>query len=196
MRASHGFTLLEVLAAVAVIGVAFTSLAAWNIDGLRAESRAQSRLQASLVADQALADFESELAAGTTPPIGRLERELDGYAVRLEIESLELALEDPPTTPGAPRIQGEEAAGPTLIAPPGSRRDTPLRLVRITVGFGDEGARDSVVRETFAFDAEAVATLMQGLEAQGTPPGGAPRSDRGARGRTPRAPRPDAAEDE
>jgi prepilin-type N-terminal cleavage/methylation domain-containing protein len=176
MRASRGFTLLEVLAAVAVLGLVFTSLAAWNIDGLRAEGRAQRRLEASLVADQVVAELEAALAAGTPPEVGRLEREVAGHAVLLEVEKLELALDDPPRPPGAlpdSEILDGEPAGPTLLAPPGSRRDTPLRLVRVSVAYGSEEAPEHVRRETFAWDAEAVASLTQGLAtAPGTPPGG------------------------
>jgi prepilin-type N-terminal cleavage/methylation domain-containing protein len=181
MRASPGFTLLEVLAAVAVLGLVFTSLATWNIDGLRAEGRAQQRLEASLVADQVVADLEAELAAGTTPPVGRVESEIAGFPVQVEIENLELALDDPPRAPGAlpaSDIVDAEPTGPTLLAPPGSRRDTPLRLVRVRVGYGPEGAQEQVLRETFAVDTAAVANLAAGLEAApGTEPGGQPDRD-------------------
>jgi prepilin-type N-terminal cleavage/methylation domain-containing protein len=190
--ASAGFTLLEVLAAVAVIGVAFTSLAAWNIDGLRAESLARGRLEASIVADYVLAELEAELAAGVTPPVGRIEREQDGFAVALEVEPLPLGLEPVPTTAGGPGTASTTPSGPTLLAAPGSRGDTPLRLVRITVAFGDPETGDRVVRETFAFDAASVSSLLAGLaEAPGETggPAGGPRAP-GAASRRPTSPRP------
>jgi prepilin-type N-terminal cleavage/methylation domain-containing protein len=171
-RGSPGFTLLEVLAAVAVIGVAFTSLAAWNIDGLRAESLARGRLEASIVADYVLSELEAELAAGAVPPVGRVEREQDGYAVLLEVEPLPLALEPVPVTTGRSATAPGAPTGPTLLAAPGGRGETPLRLVRITVSFGDAETGDHVVRETFAFDAASVASLLQGLAEAAGPTGG------------------------
>lgn len=195
--ANPGFTLLEVLAAVAVIGVAFTSLAAWNIEGLRAESLAHGRLEASIVADYVLSELEAELAAGAVPPVGRVEREQDGHAVLLEVEPLPLALEPLPATNGRPATAPGAAARPTLLAAPGSRAQTPLRLVRISVSIGDAETGDHVVRETFAFDAASVASLLDGLaEAAGPtggPTGGPPAP--GATGRR-RTARPPAAEAE
>lgn len=62
-----GFTLLEVLAAVAILGIWFTVLAGVAIQGLRAEGQNSRIIRASLAADAALVDVEAAIAAGAFP---------------------------------------------------------------------------------------------------------------------------------
>ena len=81
MKSRAAFTLLEVLAAAAVVGAAFTVLAQINIQGLRAEGTAMRRLEASLLADRVLSDMEAQLMMGVAPQVGRDEREMEGFWV-------------------------------------------------------------------------------------------------------------------
>jgi len=159
MRARAGFTLLEVLAAVLVVGMVFTVLAGANIDGLRAEGLAARRLEASLVADRTL----SELEAGVAPPLGTVESELDGFRVRVEVTPYELAPEPLPGEPAQPAVADE---GPTLLAAPGSGALTPLRRVAIQVLWDDGVAEHAVRRDSIAFDGVSVASLVAGIGAE------------------------------
>ena len=63
----RGFTLLEVLAAVAILGILYVVLADVAMQGLLSEGRSRRRLEASLLADQALSDIEIEMASGGPP---------------------------------------------------------------------------------------------------------------------------------
>ena len=73
MRISDGgFTLIEVLGAVAILAILYTTLATVAIRGLRSEGESRRMLEASLLADWQLSEFELELEtvivfhAGTT----------------------------------------------------------------------------------------------------------------------------------
>jgi len=169
MRAEPGFTLLEVLAAVLVVGMTFTVLAGANIDGLRAEGLAARRLEASLLADRTLAGIEAGLGAGAAPPVGTSESELDGFRVRVEVTPYELAPEPLPGEPAQPPA-GAGADEPTLLAAPGSGAVTPLRRVAIQVLWDDGVAEHAVRRDSVVFDGVSVASLLEGIGAEETQP--------------------------
>jgi prepilin-type N-terminal cleavage/methylation domain-containing protein len=179
MQRRAGFTLLEVLAAVAVIGLTFTLLARANIEGLRAEGVAERKLEASLLADRllVLAELESQLAAGTAPPVGRSEREDQGFRVLLDVTPLELSLPQPAGQPVPGSMQGRalgpsESAGPSLLAAPGTNTPTLLRRVHLEVAWFDGISEESVRRDTIVFDAVQAAPLLEGLAAAGAPQAG------------------------
>ena len=171
-RTRSAFTLLEVLAAVAVIGIVFTTLARAGILGLRAEGRAERRLAASLLADRILADLEAGLAAGIAPAVGFDEREEEDFRIEVEVAPLDLAL---PAVegPDVPAIFEDSPGSPTLLTSPDPRTATPLRRVEIRVAWQAGAAEESVVRQTFAFDGASVSALLASLEpvAPAAPPG-------------------------
>ncbi len=159
---SRGFTLLEVLGAVAIIGVAFTLLARANIEALRAEGTARRQLAASLVADRSLAELEAGVLAGAPPAVGRRDQEVDGFAVAIDVQPMDFVL--PPLPEGV--VSGFEATTPanTLLPDARSGRETtPLRHVRIEVTWEDLGGPRSVLRETFVFDTSAVEATLTSL---------------------------------
>jgi prepilin-type N-terminal cleavage/methylation domain-containing protein len=154
------FTLLEVLAAVAVVGLVYWVLFAMAIDAVGAEGDAQRRLRASLLADRALGEVEGMLAGGIAPQIGRTESEEDPY--RIEVEVAPYALEEV-----AARIverrkdekRGGRVAEPALLVAP-SRGPAPLLSIAVRVSW-QEGSREAEVRRTtFAFDPVAAAPIL------------------------------------
>jgi type II secretory pathway pseudopilin PulG len=166
-RVGAGFTLLEVLGAVVVIGVSFTLLARANIQALRAENVARRQLEASLLADRALAEIEAGLLTGSAPGVGNDERQEGGFVVRVAVEPLELGLD--PLPERAPAAFGSNDGGPTLLAAPGRAEGSPLRLVRIEVAWPHAGAELAVLRETFVFDQSAVQSILETLVAEERP---------------------------
>lgn len=161
-RRLHAFTLLEVLAAVLVIGVSFTLVARANIEGLRAEGIATRRLAASLLADRALAELESQqlIQTGTAPQVGREQREVDGYRVEIEVAPLEITLAPLPPELGEAASLADQPGAPSLLAAPQQGAATPLRHVRIAVVWDDGSGEDRVVRDTFVFDAASVSSFI------------------------------------
>lgn len=160
-RAAEAFTLLEVLAAVAILGILYATLARVGAQGMRSEATSRTRLEASLLADQRLAELETQVAAGSIPPVGRSEEELGEFVVTTEVEAYELP--KPPTpegtvnrTPSAP-----EAPGIFDLATAISEDGEPLlRKIQLSVVWEEFGAERKVLRTTYAFDLEAVANLV------------------------------------
>jgi hypothetical protein len=74
-----------VLAAVAILGIAYITLGSSGIQGLQHEGEARRRFQASLLADSVLSEIEAGLEAGVAPPIGTDEREADDFKIEVEI---------------------------------------------------------------------------------------------------------------
>jgi prepilin-type N-terminal cleavage/methylation domain-containing protein len=64
VRHRRGFSLIEVLGAVAILGIWYVILASLAMQGMRLTGESQRRLRASLIADRILADFELMAAQG------------------------------------------------------------------------------------------------------------------------------------
>lgn len=157
-RGKHsGFTLLEVLAAIALLGVVFTALSRAASVGVLSEGHSRRLLEASLLADAELAQLELDTLAGALPEPGLEEKELDDYEVTIETlpwplpEPLRLArdelttVESPVFGDGSDQAQGA------------------MREIHITISWSD-GVRDrSLERVTYALDPAAV----DGLEGLG-----------------------------
>lgn len=160
-RPGHAaFTLLEVLAAVAVVGLVYWVLFAMAIDAVGAEGDAQRRLRASLLADRALGEVEGLLAGGIAPQIGRTESEEDPY--RIEVEVAPFGLEEVAARIAEQRKaekRGSRVAEPALLVAP-SRGPAPLLSIAVRVSW-QEGSREADVRRTsFAFDPVAAAPIL------------------------------------
>jgi len=171
----RGFTLLEVLAAVAILAIAYTTLGSSGLQGLQQEGEARRRLQASLLADAAIAEIESAIEAGTAPPVGEKESENEDYRILVSVEPFTLVVPEGEAGGGGKRLgnaqsrlggdrgAGQVAPGNTLLGPSGAGRggQSPLRRIAVRVvwdeGFGERFA----ARTTFALDGEAAAATIQ-----------------------------------
>jgi prepilin-type N-terminal cleavage/methylation domain-containing protein len=176
-KSEVGFTLLEVLAAVAILAVAYTTLGSSGLQGLQQEGEARRRLQASLLADAALAEIEGAIEAGTTPPVGEEESETDGYRIQVSVEPFTLVLPEVQTGGGGKRLGNAQsrlggdasaagvAPGDSLIGASGAGRggQSPLRRIAVRVVWDEGFGERSAARTTFALDAEAAAATIEGL---------------------------------
>lgn len=158
-----GFTLLEAMVAVAVLGIIYTVLAGVAIQGLRAEGESARRLEASLLADSVLADLEVALEQGTPPPLGRQEEEVDDFAVVTEVAPFDLPAEL--TEPGT------RGSGGSLFG--GRGQASALRRVDVRVSWMEGGEELSVQRTSFGLDLEQARPMLEGLSRpENTAPGG------------------------
>jgi prepilin-type N-terminal cleavage/methylation domain-containing protein len=163
MRSSDGgFTLFEVLGAVAILAILYTTLSTAAIRGLRSEGESRLMLEASLLADWELSEFELKLETGEAPEIGITENdEEDGFTVTWEVLPLQtpifaIALE-----------KGTDASNPVgQIAPlppaqTGAAGDiaVPFLRVDLEVSWFEAGNERSVRRTIFAVDEDAAAKL-------------------------------------
>jgi len=151
VRARHGFTLFEVMAAVIVLGVIYSLLASTAVQGLRAEGTSRRRLEASLLVDQYLSDIEAVIAVGATPEMGSMEEEVGDFLIAVDVTPFDLV----------PYL-GEEATesepvGDSLFSLPASGDQSFLRTVEVVVSWLEGLDEYSVRRTTFAYDIAAAA---------------------------------------
>ena len=163
-RAERALTLLEVMAAVALLGILYTFLAKAAAQGVRSEADSRRRMEASLLADATLAEIETRLATGEALQLERTETENEEFRVSVEVTPFELPAELAgglaETGPGTPSAPGAGDAGAASL----------LQRVEIRVVWDDGIFERSAERLTFAFDTQEAQALMAGLE---TPSGAA-----------------------
>jgi prepilin-type N-terminal cleavage/methylation domain-containing protein len=142
---SAAFTLLEVLAAVAIMGIWYTVIATGALYGLRSEGENLRRIRASLVADEYLAEIESTMALAGPLPLREeeIEDEDEGLSIRITVSEFVPEGEEP--------VDGLEG----LISGEQKGMLEFLRAIRVEVAWQEGLEEHTVERETFAFDREA-----------------------------------------
>ncbi len=172
-----GFTLLEVLAAVAILGIAYIALGSSGIQGLQYEGEARRRLEASLLADSVLAEIEAGIEAGGAPALGEDEREADGFKIAVAIAPFSIVVPDEQgkngkrlgnarSRLGGSGAQAQQAAipGPSLLGDgSGPGAASPLRRIDVSVVWNEGFGERSVSRTTFALDAEAARPTLDAI---------------------------------
>jgi prepilin-type N-terminal cleavage/methylation domain-containing protein len=156
MRASRGFTLLEVMAAVAILGLVYAVLARAATQGLMTEGESRRRIQAALLADEFLADLETGLATGEIVPDGSRAEELDEFRISVEVEPFAAPVELVRLAAPSP-----ESGAINLLGDGSGRQPSALRLVRITVAWSEGVAERVVERVTLVPDLAALEALVQ-----------------------------------
>jgi prepilin-type N-terminal cleavage/methylation domain-containing protein len=169
-KADAGFTLLEVLAAVMILGLWYMVIAAMAMDGLRAEGRSIRLLAAAQLADRTLAEVEASAMANAVPEAAEpmvLEGEGDftvvlhvmdfGSAIDLDIDAdsdtYELAQGDA-AEPDVARLGG-------LIAERLPDLPSLIRKVVVRVRWDEGRARREIRRTTHLFDQATAIALYQ-----------------------------------
>ena len=155
----RGFTLFEVMAAVAVLGIIITVLADASVQGMMIEGDADRRLRASLTADDALHELEGLLALGQPIPLGTRESELDEYRIAVTAspfspDAIGLSFSDPDA---GPRERGR--AGPSFFEA-GPRSAPALLMLEVRVSWLEGIDEVSVTRSSIGFDKAAAAPLL------------------------------------
>jgi prepilin-type N-terminal cleavage/methylation domain-containing protein len=173
----RGFTLLEVMAAVAVLALVYTALASAAMQGLSQEGEARRRLHASLLADQLLAGVEAQLAGGVAPAAGATEGDEGDFTWTIDVQGYDgLGSFAAGVSDAAAKERGEPArradqqapapADALLIAAPG--QPPPLLVIAVHVRWTEGFQELEVTRTTFASDPAAVAAALgAGSDAEG-----------------------------
>lgn len=149
-RPDAAFTMLEVMAAVAIVAIVFTTLSRVATEGLRSEGTSKRRYQASLLVDERLAEIEKSLIAGIVPESGTTESEHEIFTVITTVASTDFADSFPAGATGADNSPIElPATGESFY-----------QVIRIEV-IWPEGIEDrSVMRTTYAVDFAALAPSL------------------------------------
>ncbi len=140
---SAAFTLLEVLAAVAILGIWYTVIATGALRGLRSEGENLRHLRASLVADEQLAEIESAVLLGS--PLELIEDEIEEEDFTIRVAVSEFVAEGEEPQEGLAGLIASEQEGSLVF----------LRAVRVEVAWQEGNEERSIQRETFAFDRSA-----------------------------------------
>jgi prepilin-type N-terminal cleavage/methylation domain-containing protein len=147
-RSDLAFTLLEVMAAVAVVAIVFTTLSRVASEGLRSEGISKRRFEASLLADEVLAGIEEQAALGILPEIGSEEYEEGIFTVAIEVSAMDLEevfpLDDEPRR----KDPSDGPAAPPMWA----------HTILISVEWPEGVDVRQVIRHTFAVNYAIVAT--------------------------------------
>jgi len=194
-RVERGLTLLEVLGAVALLGILYTVLAGNAIGGLRSEGESRRRLEASLLADERMAEIELALGSGVLPPTGSTSEEREGFTVETEVRAFEpppprpdpLASVREPRSLAARRAEARQAEAPSLFEAPSSpTAPSALRTIDVVVRWEEGIDAREVRRTTYALDAEAISEIFASLEEAGgkRPAAASDQGAAGTRGRT------------
>ncbi len=155
-NSDSGFTLIEVLGAVAILAILYTTLSTVAIRGLRSEGESRRMLEASLLADWELSEFELKLETGAATEIGitRSDEE-DGFTVTWKVTPLQIAI----FKSASEQEQSRKASNPAGQSGVANAGATPFLRVELRVSWFEAGNERSVARTIFAVDEDAAAKL-------------------------------------
>lgn len=168
-RLRGGFTLLEVLCAVAVLGIALTALARASVMGLQDEGETTRRAQASLLADRTIEGIEANMELGQAPEPGTQEDDKAGFHVKVEVTPFDAqaaGLLSAPAPPADRPTRQPPPGPPQGLLAPARNGPSPLLWVTVRVGWA-EGVYDrDVTRTTLLYDSNAASALLAPLASQ------------------------------
>ncbi|MEE2672196.1 MAG: hypothetical protein VX466_00260 [Myxococcota bacterium] len=155
------FTLLEVLAAVSILGIWFGVLASVAIQGMRAEGESERRIRASLVADRYVTGLEVGIDIGQYPEEAEGESEEDEFTIL--VESLPITEMEPSAAADSGGENGDflslldgELAG---LAPD-------LYSTRVSVSWKEGAAEKTVHRTIYYWDNTTLVEILDKEAAQ------------------------------
>ncbi len=159
-RATRGLTLLEVLAAVVVVGITYGTFFRAGGDMLQREGENKRRIEASLLADRRLAEIEAEADRGLVPS-EELTEEQEGI-FDIEVEVVPALIELTAHERGTPF--GGSAPDPnSLLGSPARPGSSTLRRIDVRVRWTEGYAEREIERTTFAFDPAGAQAVLQSL---------------------------------
>ena len=163
-----GFTLLEVLGAVAVLGIWYFVLAAIATDGLLREGQSLRKLRAGLIADRILAELEEESLGGSKPTLidEEVQPEEPGngiYTIKKQVAAF-TAYSAPSESTGEEQESGFDTSQPlpTLLGQNIPGFASHLYQIDVVVAW-TEGfmAEETVHRTTYVFDMTSAAQVYE-----------------------------------
>ena len=163
MRNSEtGFTLFEVLGAVAILAIIYTTLSGVAMQGLLSEGESRRMLEASLVADLVISEFEMDLDTGVAPELGVTQFEDEnGLLLTWEVTPFQTKIFKTAQEQEQERNAKDPTAQPVPI--PTAQTTTtdeiapPFLQVELRVAWFEAGVERSVTRTLFAVDEDAAA---------------------------------------
>ena len=158
-----GFTLFEVLGAVAILAIVYTTLSGVAIHWLRSEGESRRMLEASMIADWEVSEFELELDTGVAPELGVTEFEEDGLTLTWEVTPFETKIfktaQEQEQERNARNPDTQSVAISTPQTNPADTTAPPFLQIELRVSWLEAGEERFVARTLFAVDEDAAAKL-------------------------------------
>jgi hypothetical protein len=145
-----GLTLLEVLAAAMIFAMVMTVLIGTSSTAVRNVGVSARRLEASLLADDIIADLEIQMKQGVAPEVDENESVTGPYSVRIFRTELS---QDPEATD----FEGTGLGIATMLSADLPEVAKHLKQYDIEVSWFEQNGPQRVTRTTFAFDWQAAA---------------------------------------
>lgn len=165
-RGARGLTLLEVLAAFLIFSLVFTVLVGTSQTAVHSQGLALRRLEASLIADEVLADLEVQIQQRLTPILADgLSREL----FEVEVTSSPFAAPAPDAGAAAAPAAGDALSlagaggGAALLAASFPEAAPFLLRYDVVVRWMEAEGPQQIGRTTFAFDWETASVALADL---------------------------------
>ena len=164
---SRGFTLIEVMAAVFILGLFVAAISQLLMQAQRNEGDARRRARAASLADQLLAGIEEGIARGAAPPLGTQEKRADDLLATTTVAAFDVAALSPGGAEGkapGPNLR-DQAAAAGWIEGPSTKAVPPVLEIAVRVSW-DGAPQDAdtqqaygIQRRTFALNPAALETL-------------------------------------
>ena len=174
-RSERAFTLIEVMAAVFMLGLFVAAISQLLVQARRNEGFARLQAQASALADGEVATLEEGLARGTAPALGSRQSGDPPWRVVTEVRAFDASLLAPAPAPTAQPARAAPAAAAEPGAPavpgaasflaPGARGNPPVLEIEVRVSWegapvdADSGEAFAIRRRTFALNPAALEAL-------------------------------------
>jgi prepilin-type N-terminal cleavage/methylation domain-containing protein len=156
-RRANGFTLFEVLAAVAVLALVFTMLAEAAIVGLRSEGVDRRRAEASLIADRELVTLQSALVGGVVIEDGVETKEEEPFRISPQLAPEDVMALLPPALDR--EIRAESGDLETLLLD--ERGESRIRRLSVVVEWDETGEEpERVTRISHHLDTAGLEALL------------------------------------
>ena len=154
-RSRRGFSLIEVLGAVSILGITYVMLATLAIQGMQITGESQRRLHASIIADELLMEYELAAALGEEIAVEEDEKDQDGFTIRWQV--FDMSETEPIQGAEGENLDlfsflAEEANGPHAEFRPGNFLLGYLRELHIEVVWTEGVNEITVSRTGYVFD--------------------------------------------
>jgi prepilin-type N-terminal cleavage/methylation domain-containing protein len=167
-RSSRAFTLIEVMAAVLILGLFVTVLSEMLVRASRFEGDTRQLAEAAAVADREVAKLEESLLRGSAPAIGKTESREEPWLVTTEVTPFDATLlpgAAPAPSAQPQRAEGDAASPGSWLASPSAQQNPPLLAVDVFVTWEDAavdaetGEPLGIHRRTYALNPAALESL-------------------------------------
>jgi len=162
-----GFTLIEVMAAVFILGLFVAAISQLLTQASRYEGQARLQARAAELADSEMAKLEEGLARGAAPALGVSEHQTEDGAVRTDVTAFDAETLATGGDDAAPPGARAPAVAGSWLQSPQAEQTPPLLEIDVRVSWdgapvdAQTGEPFAIRRRTFALNPAALDALSE-----------------------------------